>query len=105
MKWVLSSRQTPEPLKRVLCQTVTKKGIRNWIVGYHDGSGWCCGMNSNVEAWMAIEPYEPNEKRGWERASSYTVSCPHCGKEFWETVKSYNYCPNCGADMRGDQDG
>lgn len=32
----------------------------------------------------------------WER---YT--CSVCGKHSY----SYDYCPNCGADMRGEQDG
>lgn len=29
-------------------------------------------------------------------------SCPICGKRFeeWEEKPDWNYCPNCGADMR-----
>lgn len=27
--------------------------------------------------------------------------CPFCGKNVFENV--YNYCPICGADMRGDE--
>ena len=31
-------------------------------------------------------------------------SCPICGKRFeeWEEKPDWNFCPNCGADMRGD---
>jgi rubrerythrin len=30
-------------------------------------------------------------------------SCPICGKRFeeWEEKPDWNFCPNCGADMRG----
>ena len=29
-------------------------------------------------------------------------SCSHCGKQFdeWDERPTWNYCPNCGADMR-----
>ena len=34
-------------------------------------------------------------------------SCPICGKRFeeWEEKPDWNFCPNCGADMRGNGDG
>jgi len=45
---------------------------------------------------------QPERKKGewsdgyrWQRCSL----CKQTGK------KSWNYCPNCGADMRGEQDG
>ena len=44
----------PEADERVLCCTITKKGAKNLVIGYHDGSRWCCGMNSNVIAWMGL---------------------------------------------------
>lgn len=52
----------PECEDRVICQTRTKKGAVNMVIGYHDGERWCCGMNSNVEAWTPLpEEYEPKE--------------------------------------------
>ena len=32
------------------------------------------------------------------------IECSECG-EVYDSLPSYNYCPNCGADMRGEQDG
>ena len=33
------------------------------------------------------------------------IKCPFCGEEGIAEADEYNYCPNCGADMRGDQNG
>lgn len=32
--------------------------------------------------------------------------CPFCGNDpYHDNMKNMNFCPNCGADMRGEQDG
>lgn len=28
------------------------------------------------------------------------VKCSICGEYYWQYFKKFNYCPNCGADMR-----
>ena len=28
------------------------------------------------------------------------VKCSVCGEYYWRYFKKFNYCPNCGADMR-----
>lgn len=59
--WIPCSERLPETEDKVLCQTVTKKGIINFVIGYYiaDSSCWVCGMNSNVIAWMPLpEPYK-----------------------------------------------
>ena len=67
------------------------------------------GNNDVVKAMTAWKEYikalpsaQPERKKGewsdgyrWQRCSL----CKQTGK------KSWNYCPNCGADMRGEQDG
>lgn len=31
-----------------------------------------------------------------------TDKCSECGEEFVRPIKEYKFCPNCGADMRGE---
>lgn len=57
--WIPCSIRLPESDEKVLCQTVTKKGAVNFVSGYYMSDRWCCGMNSNVVAWMPLpEPYK-----------------------------------------------
>lgn len=67
---------------------------------------------------MAIEALE-RKKGGWidpirEKSQMFTCSVcrkiayyPYHGKRKWGVRNKceYNYCPNCGADMRGEEDG
>lgn len=59
--WVLCAIGLPEPDVRVLCLTQTKAGRTNYVIGYHDGQRWCCGMNSNVVYWQRL-PEAPKEE-------------------------------------------
>ena len=71
---------------------------------------WEYPMDYSVATDMAIaalaeEPTIEERKKGeWERKSFYdsTLICSECGIEGrWD----FEYCPYCGADMRGEQDG
>ena len=65
-QWIPASIALPGQCDRVLCQTQTKKGLLNYVIGYYDydHDRWCCGMNSNVIAWMPLpEPYEGTERK------------------------------------------
>lgn len=55
---------------------------------------------------------QPERKRGrWIKVNGKTVincsACHHCSwsLSFEDTVRRFNFCPNCGAVMRGEQDG
>ena len=53
---------------------------------------------------------QPERKRGkWEITNLGAVgvfdSCSECKRVVKHKAPFYNYCPNCGADMRGEQDG
>lgn len=59
-RWRKADEELPDRYIKVLCCTVTKKGYTNRIIGYWDDR-WCCGMNSNVVAWMPLPRYEEGE--------------------------------------------
>ena len=46
---------------------------------------------------------EWREERNWRNASFYSV-CSECGyfDDERDDLTAYNYCPYCGADMRGE---
>ena len=31
------------------------------------------------------------------------VKCSVCGEYYWQYFKKFNFCPNCGADMREER--
>ena len=49
-----------------------------------------------------------NVKGEWTKEAGYVAGdrewkCSICGETFWNgSMKRYHYCPNCGADMRGE---
>ena len=44
-----------------------------------------------------------NVSAKWEYVGFMAVGCSNCHETFYE-LTSDNYCPNCGADMRGDNE-
>ena len=51
----------------------------------------------------ALPSAQPERKKGWWIPNSpFTGNCSECGGN--GNLKD-NYCPSCGADMRGEQDG
>ena len=39
-----------------------------------------------------------------ELRTIYALRCSYCNKEFGTLAKDYNFCPNCGADMRNSSE-
>ena len=67
----------------------------------------CKAVDIAIKALSA----QPDRKKGkWIRLDEYpndvSVKCSECGVtlEDWMMGAFYNYCPNCGADMRGGED-
>lgn len=57
-----------------------------------------------VRALLSLPSAEPEQKRGWwigkPIAGYCTVHCSVCGEVYLENSGKWNYCPNCGADMK-----
>jgi rubrerythrin len=64
-----------------------------------------------IDRFMMFASAQPERKKGkWRRrlADSGFNADWHCSECGWKTSleeHGYNFCPNCGADMRGEQDG
>ena len=63
-RWRPVTEELPDNEDKVLCCTVTKKGLKNLVVGYYspEMKRWCCGMNSNVIAWRILPPAYEEKK-------------------------------------------
>lgn len=69
------------------------------------------GIKKVIETIQMDLPIEPKRPKGeWERISfpdGEVMECTNCGYRDWVDVweeESRNFCPNCGADMRGDME-
>ncbi len=60
-----------------------------------------------VQEWLPSAQTE-RKKGEWVKVNGKTAincsACYHCSwsLSFEDTVKRFNFCPNCGADMRGE---
>ena len=70
-----------------------------------------------IEKISALPSAQPERKKGkWVYAEDeYGIDGYHCNQcgffvpwdyihKFINYIEDYNFCPNCGADMRGEQD-
>ncbi len=61
-------------------------------------------MRDRIDDWLKSLPSaEPERKKGkWTKENS----CEFCGFQPWfeRDIHTLSYCPNCGADMRGDEE-
>lgn len=78
---------------------------------YIDDDGKVFDVSRKIIIGEAIQYIEPERKKGKWKEGKYTwddrhyndtsYKCSCCGRiSDW----SYNYCPNCGTDMRGNKD-
>lgn len=83
------------------------------ILSTRDAHGVLCGYTSGVtEALdMAIDALsaEAGQRGEWKRVSAdkYVQHAYHfyrCDKCGYDHIGKTNFCPNCGADMRGEKE-
>ena len=78
------------------------------------GNGWgACKRSSDfVDCCVAIEgaptaDVRENVRGEWLSGDCMGASCSECGEYFsfrtFSEVHNFNFCPNCGADMRGEE--
>ena len=81
----------------------TVKDCRNCKHGkYNDyWDTWFCYNNCECSNWDLWESAEVIQRGEWVNVGVLTVRCSNCKSEFHE-LEEMNFCPNCGADMRGE---
>lgn len=72
-----------------------------------DSEGWLGGIRDAVDEIDALPSAEPERHRGeWIDGMSYVNShwrvCSVCHESAPDSCGGYKFCPNCGADMRGE---
>lgn len=59
-------------------------------------------IDAIVDEIENIPSAEPERKKGrWKNVALFTRECSECGAQFHE-LEYDNFCPNCGAEMRGE---
>ena len=100
----------------------TKRRFKSWCQGHigNNASDEDCQMFNNIMALLDQEPKTGHwivDGTSFSEMNSYILSC-HCSKchymkdfydsKSWsrpciENAETFNFCPNCGADMRGEK--
>ena len=84
------------------------QSIYGLILSAEDEDGPCI-FSDQIEALeMGIEALkQPEQKNGYwigrPIAGYTTVRCSVCTEMFFENKGRWNFCPNCGAKMEGEQ--
>ena len=87
-------------------------GIAEWIAdGYADSVADCSHISSLVSHLPSVENKGEWIKYGVPRCGEQHYKCTSCGYYInfgqWGELytKEFKFCPNCGADMRGKNNG
>lgn len=94
-------------ITRQACSLLDTAWTKGYAAGFNDG--YATRREADKEAYKRPK----GEWKEWidEKLGGISIYCPNCGEPAFEKsidgvyrqVKS-NFCPNCGADMRGGAD-
>ena len=87
-------RNTVEEIKAEPCEDAVSREAAEDIVMWYDG------QSELLKQIMALPSVRPERPKGeWiESEFDESVYCSECNAEF---ESKYNFCPNCGAGLRG----
>lgn len=73
------------------------------------GSGLTTQEQHEEAKKMAIKALEQEPRKGHWKYDRAIVRCSNCGRGYKDafgrtSVITYNFCPNCGADMRAESE-
>lgn len=103
--------QKGEPMSDLICRQAAIDGLRDYLVGKRcpDDGTLTCRLIEN-EVIEKLPPIQP-KKGKWIKTARWgrVYYCDQCRNYLdFDGVNagrgSTNFCPNCGADMRGEQE-
>ena len=70
------------------------------------GKHWDGHTEKDVTRLLSLSPAQPEQNGKWIYNSPTTMKCDRCGFAIkdWDWHR-FKYCPSCGADMRGEENG
>ena len=93
-----------DPIERQDAIDVLKE--RLYANGYSDVK-LVSELNRSIGYIMRLPSAQPERKGHWIEVAG-DLQCSECGRTYYDLYPDYSethFCPNCGADMREDQDG
>ena len=99
MRDLISRQQAIEAVEKSMYENPHENAI---IRGMHDHE-----HRHFLTILMGLPSAQPERPKGkWIHQVKFSrVECDQCGKVFRNSFAPKNFCPNCGADMRGEQNG
>ena len=91
--------------------------LREYVLKHGLDNGWTGGILEALDAVKDLPPVQPERKKGeWlpDNNNAYEIRfvCSCCKESevvptigFTKYKPLCDFCPNCGADMRGEKDG
>ena len=106
IKEMLEGKDTNVPSNDTISRQDVIELVKNSYYNLAESMEDTWAMVTDVER---LPSAQPERKKGkWEitnlGAVGTFVSCSECKRVVKHKAPFYNYCPNCGADMRGEQD-
>lgn len=112
MSVLIKGMDMPDSCRECALGQYTKSGIRCIVLSKRDGFSHSTGFGNTARMsgcpLVEVPSVQPERKGNWVGIgdeSCETFECDRCGfvLEDWIQGAFYNFCPNCGADMRGEQ--
>ena len=98
--------QEPTTKNNLAVDCISRQAVLNFKQTFHDNAGYETEYVDieDIKALPSVYPARPKGK--WMEYCYQNFNCSKCGYIVADDdVEEYKFCPNCGADMRGEENG